>query len=104
MQSGTTLLPVTQGRENEQGRTKRRFLAKWIEAINTHSGFGRWTSDVSHSPVHIHPISTIFSPGLLLWIASVIVRQSLNPLTVVSSSVFVTVSLLGPLRYRRRKM
>ena len=31
-------------------RTKRRFLDEWVNAVNIHGGFGRWTWDVSRAP------------------------------------------------------
>ena len=48
--SGNMLVLVTKGRDNEQNRTKRRFLDEWVNAVNSHRGFGPWSWDVSKAP------------------------------------------------------
>lgn len=40
LQSGTSLVLETKGRDTEQDRTKRRFLEQWVQAVNTHGGLG----------------------------------------------------------------
>ena len=45
--SGDMLVLETKGRDSEQDRTKRQFLDEWVNAVNTHGGFGRWTWAVS---------------------------------------------------------
>ncbi len=50
LKSGYTLVLETKGQERDADRTKRRFLKEWIQAVNAHGGFGRWTSDVSRAP------------------------------------------------------
>ncbi len=50
LKSGDTLVLETKGQERDEDRTKRRFLKEWIQAVNAHGGFGRWTSDVSRAP------------------------------------------------------
>ncbi|MYD31065.1 MAG: type III restriction endonuclease subunit R, partial [Nitrospira sp. SB0661_bin_20] len=45
--SGDTLVLETKGRDSDQDQTKRRFLNEWVNAVNTHGGFGRWTWAVS---------------------------------------------------------
>jgi type III restriction enzyme len=47
---GTMLVVEVKGQDTEKDRTKRRYLAEWIEAVNGHGGFGRWTSDVVLEP------------------------------------------------------
>ncbi|MCI0451005.1 MAG: hypothetical protein L0Z51_01290 [Candidatus Latescibacteria bacterium] len=37
---GTMLIVEVKGLNTEKDRTKRRFLAEWIEAVNAHGGFG----------------------------------------------------------------
>jgi len=32
------------GMNTEKDRAKRRFLEEWIEAVNSHGGFGKWKS------------------------------------------------------------
>ncbi len=50
------LVLETKGQDNEQNRTKRRFLAEWASAVNEHGGFGRWSWDVSRDPGDIKDI------------------------------------------------
>ena len=54
--SGDMLVLETKGQDTDQDRTKRAFLAEWVEAVNQHGGFGRWAWDVSLSPGEIHGI------------------------------------------------
>ncbi|MCA9293217.1 MAG: DEAD/DEAH box helicase family protein [Phycisphaerales bacterium] len=44
---GTMLVLETKGQDNDENRAKRRALNEWIEAVNEHGGFGRWTCDVA---------------------------------------------------------
>ena len=48
--SGAMLVLEVKGRDTAQDRTKREFLAEWIEAVNEHGGFGEWVAEVSFSP------------------------------------------------------
>ena len=54
--SGKMLVLETKGRDSDRDRTKRRFLAEWVEAVNAHGGFGRWAWDVAMNPGEIHGI------------------------------------------------
>ena len=56
LQSGTYLVLETKGRDTEQDHTKRRFLEQWVQAVNTHGGFGQWAWDVSSAPDDIADI------------------------------------------------
>jgi len=57
LRSGNMLVLETKGRESDEDRTKRRFLAdEWIGAVNAHGGFGRWSCDVARSPAEIQDI------------------------------------------------
>ena len=56
LKSGNMLVLETKGRDSDQDRTKRRFLDEWINAVNGHGGFGRWSWDVSKDPGDIHDI------------------------------------------------
>ena len=56
LQSGDMLVLETKGEDSEQNRTKRRFLAEWINAVNAHGGFGRWSWDVSLAPSDIQDV------------------------------------------------
>lgn len=39
--------------DDQQNQTKRVFLREWVEAVNAHGGFGKWSSDVSRHPKDI---------------------------------------------------
>ena len=54
--SGTMLVLETKGQDTDRDRTKRMFLAEWVEAVNQHSGFGRWSCDVSTTPGDLRDI------------------------------------------------
>ena len=56
LRSGDMLVLETKGRDSDQDRTKRRFLDEWVNAVNAHSGFGRWSWDVSTAPGDIKDI------------------------------------------------
>ena len=56
LRSGDMLVLETKGRESEQDKTKRAFLDEWIEAVNAHGGFGRWSRDESRAPGDIRDI------------------------------------------------
>ena len=56
LRSGDMLVLETKGRDSEQDKTKRRFLAEWVTAVNAHGSFGRWTWDVSTAPGDIPDI------------------------------------------------
>ncbi len=56
LRSGDMLVLETKGQDSEQDRTKRQFLDEWINAINAHGGFGRWSWDVSKAPGDIRDI------------------------------------------------
>ncbi len=56
LKSGDMLVLETKGWDNDQNRTKRRFLDEWTRAVNEHGGFGRWSWDVSMDPGDIKDI------------------------------------------------
>lgn len=45
---GTMLVLEVKGQESPQSKTKHGFLAEWIEAVNGHGGFGKWSWAVSY--------------------------------------------------------
>ncbi len=53
---GRMLILETKGQDTEQDKVKRRYLAEWTQAVNTHRGFGEWAWDVSHQPGDIRDI------------------------------------------------
>lgn len=54
--NGDMLVLETKGQEGEQERVKHSFLDEWVNAVNSHGGFGRWGWGVSHSPGEIKDI------------------------------------------------
>jgi type III restriction enzyme len=50
LEDGLRLALEVKGENTDQDRTKREFLAEWIEAVNEDGGFGRWACAVSFSP------------------------------------------------------
>lgn len=44
---GKMLVVEVKGKDSQQDKTKRRFLAEWCQAVNEYGGFGTWESDVS---------------------------------------------------------
>jgi type III restriction enzyme len=53
---GELLVPETKGKDTEQDRIKRQFLAEWISAVNGQGGFGTWSADVSFNPGDVKDI------------------------------------------------
>ena len=47
--NGKILVLEVKGQDNNQNKTKRDFLAEWVNAVNGHGGFGSWASDVSRN-------------------------------------------------------
>ncbi len=56
LKSGKMLVLETKGQDDEQNRTKRRFLAEWTKAVNRHGEFGQWSWDVSKDPSDIKDV------------------------------------------------
>jgi type III restriction enzyme len=54
--NGKMLVLEVKGQQGQQDGTKRDFLREWVEAVNTHGGFGIWSSDVSLSPADLPPL------------------------------------------------
>ena len=54
--TGKMLVLEVKGQDTQQNKTKREFLAEWINAVNGHGGFGQWASDVSFEPADISGI------------------------------------------------
>ncbi|MBP7232753.1 MAG: DEAD/DEAH box helicase family protein [Syntrophaceae bacterium] len=48
--NGLHFILETKGRDTEQDKAKRSFLAEWCKAINQHGGFGVWKWAVSFDP------------------------------------------------------
>jgi len=56
LKSGNCLVLEVKGKDTNQDKTKREFLAEWVNAVNAHGGFGSWSSDVSRNPGEIKDI------------------------------------------------
>lgn len=50
---GAMFVLEVKGQDSQENKTKRAFLDEWVKAVNSHSGFGRWTWDVSFDPADI---------------------------------------------------
>jgi len=48
--SGGMLILEVKGQDMQQDKTKREFLAEWVQAVNQYGGFGEWSWDVSRNP------------------------------------------------------
>jgi len=48
--NGRNLVVEIKGQDTPKDKTKRRYLAEWIDAVNAHGGFGRWAWAVALSP------------------------------------------------------
>jgi type III restriction enzyme len=61
MRTGHHLILETKGKDSEENRSKRKFLAEWVTAVNEDGRFGVWNSDVSFDPGDIHDILAKYS-------------------------------------------
>ncbi len=50
LSDGSMLVIEVKGMNTEKDRAKRRFLQEWIEAVNSHGGFGTWKSALVLKP------------------------------------------------------
>jgi len=50
LKSGKMLVLEVKGLDSLENKTKREFLPEWVRAVNSHGGFGQWSSDVSVHP------------------------------------------------------
>jgi type III restriction enzyme len=56
LDNGDMLILETKGQEGDQERVKHDFLDEWVNAVNSHGGFGHWRWEVSHKPGDIKDI------------------------------------------------
>lgn len=54
--TGEFLILETKGMDTIKDKTKRDFLNEWVQAINNHGGFGRWSWAVSKNPADLKKI------------------------------------------------
>jgi len=57
------LVLEVKGRDTQDNRTKREFLAEWVSGVSSHGGFGRWAADVSFNPDDLADILRRHCPG-----------------------------------------
>lgn len=56
LKNGEMLVLETKGQDTEEDKVKRRYLDEWIQAVNAHSGFGRWRWAVTQKPGEIKDV------------------------------------------------
>ncbi len=54
--NGDMLVLETKGINTEQDDVKQRYLEEWIQAVNTHGGFGKWHRAVAREPGEIKDV------------------------------------------------
>ncbi len=54
--NGSHIVLEVKGQDDQQNKTKRKYLKEWIEAVNNHGGFGEWHSDISTEPGDIEDL------------------------------------------------
>jgi type III restriction enzyme len=63
LRDGETLVLETKGQDTEQDQVKRRYLAEWVAAVNSHAGFGRWRCEVARQPGDIRDLLAALARG-----------------------------------------
>ena len=56
LSTGNMLVVETKGQPDDESLSKRRALEQWVQAVNQHGGFGRWSTAVSYDPGDIKDI------------------------------------------------
>ncbi len=56
LKRGDHLVLETKGQDTERDKVKRRYLDEWMQALNTHGGFGRWRGAVAKAPGEVRDI------------------------------------------------
>lgn len=59
--NGEYLVLEVKGVDSQQNQTKREYLKEWVNAVNSHGGFGKWHSDVSFDPTQVEIILNKYS-------------------------------------------
>jgi len=47
---------ITKGKDDDRNKVKHDFLDEWVQAVNTHGGFGKWAWAVSYYPSDLEGI------------------------------------------------
>ncbi|RMG22524.1 MAG: type III restriction endonuclease subunit R, partial [Armatimonadetes bacterium] len=56
LSTGDMLVLETKGKQTDETRAKHAAMQEWVEAVNTHGGFGTWRFAVAAQPADIHDI------------------------------------------------
>ncbi len=54
--NGVQLILEIKGKDDDRNKVKREFLGEWVQALNTHGGFGKWDWAVSRHPSDLEGI------------------------------------------------
>ena len=56
LSTGNMLVVETKGQPDDESLSKHQALEQWVQAVNQHGGFGRWSAAVSYAPGDIKDI------------------------------------------------
>jgi len=56
LRNNVTLVLEIKGVDDDQNRTKRKYLEEWVEAVNDSGAYGTWTWDVAFHPSEVRGI------------------------------------------------
>ena len=56
LKNSVTLVLEIKGKDDEQNRTKRRYLEDWVDVVNEDGIYGTWTWDVAFHPAEVRGI------------------------------------------------
>ena len=56
LNNSVTLVLEIKGRDDEQNKTKRKYLKEWIDAVNEHGKYGSWAWDVAFHQTEVRAI------------------------------------------------
>jgi type III restriction enzyme len=56
LQNGITLVLEIKGQDDDQNRTKRKFLEEWVDTVNSDGSYGMWAWDVAFNPSDVRTI------------------------------------------------
>jgi len=80
LKNGTMLVLEVKGQDSQENKTKREFLDEWVNAVNQHGGFGRWTWGVSRpSQRHCGCLGKLSPAGLTGRANTCIMTRALRP-------------------------
>jgi len=61
--NGEMLILETKGQETEEDGVKRHYLDEWVQAVNSHGGFGRWRWAVTRHPGELRDVLMQITAG-----------------------------------------